>query len=109
MNQSPVLQHEPHSAVRVSDLLRRPAIRREARLNCPYVLRRAPLPAFRVEMRWLTELCGDVDHRSQPAQTSTGNGATDSRGGLDLRFQCKVWRLVGREAAAVFLTVGCPR
>jgi len=60
-----------------NDLLRRPAIRREARLHCLDVLLRGPLPAFGVEMRWPSELCGDVDRRSQLAETIAvkwGNG-----------------------------------
>jgi hypothetical protein len=86
MNLGAVLQYESHPTIRFNDLLRRPAIRREARLHCLYVLLRAPLPAFRVEMRWPSELCGDVDLRSQFAETIAVNWATNSLGGLDLRF-----------------------
>jgi hypothetical protein len=105
MNQSPVLQHESHPTIRFNDLLRRPEIRRETCVHRLYVLRRAPLPAFRVEICWLSVLCGDVDHRSQFAETIAVNWATDGPGGLDLRLQRKVWGLVGREADA--LSCGC--
>src|SRR5277367_1036797 len=65
MNLGPVLQYESHPTVRVNDLLRRPAIRREAHVHCLSILWRTPLPAFSFGMPWLSELCGDVDRRSQ--------------------------------------------
>src|SRR5271157_272766 len=105
MNLFPVLQNESHPTIGFYDLLRRPAIRREARLYRLFVLWRAPLPAIRVEMCWLSVLCGDVARRSHFGETIAVNWATDSLGGLDLRPQYKVWRLVGWEADA--LSRGC--
>jgi len=102
MDYGPVLQHEAHRLVSFNDLLRRPAIRRETCFHGLYVLPRGPHPAFRVEMRWVYKSCGGVNRRSQLAETSAVNWATDGPGGLDLRLQCKVWRLVRREANAVF-------
>jgi len=95
MNLGTILQHQSHRAIRFNDLLRRPAIRREARAHRLHVLWRMPLPAFRVEMCCLSVLCGDVNHRSHFREAIAVNWATDSLGGFDLRFQCKVWRLVG--------------
>jgi hypothetical protein len=90
MNHGPVLQHESDATIGVNDLLRRPAIRWETCLHRLYILRRVPLPVFRVEMCWLSVLCRDVDHRSQLAETIAVDWATDSLGGLDLRFEYKV-------------------
>src|SRR5208283_5548684 len=105
MNLCPVLQHESNRTVGVNDLLCRPAVRRETCFHGPFVLPRAPLPAFRVEMCRLSVLCCDVDRRSQLTETRAVNWATNRLSCLDFSFEAKVWRFARGEANAAFFTV----
>lgn len=99
MNLGSILQHESHPTVRINDLLRWPAIRREARVHRLSILWRTPLPPCQIEM--LRNLHGAVDRRCEPTKSLTVEGAPHGPGRLDFLFQLQKGRFIDRETNAL--------
>src|SRR5664279_538851 len=102
MNLGSVLQHESYRPIRLYDLCRRPAVRREAGIHRLDVLQRTPNPTRPVKMCGQPD--GSIDGRRQGLEAFPMQRATNSPGSLDLRLQFQVWGLLGRKAKAVRLS-----
>src|ERR1035441_7172195 len=102
MNLGSVLQHESYRPIRLYDLCRRPAVRREAGIHRLDVLQRTPNPTRPVKMCGQPD--GSIDGRRQGLEAFPMQRATNSPGSLDLRLQFQLWGLLGWEADAVRLS-----